>query len=168
VTLGKRYIAVCWDRENGEFAVRETYPDAAGARMAHEQFTHPVVRPRRVLEVDLDQLVDADASDEDRAMHAEAQELHWTAERERLWPALSGVEVVHVVWAGELVERDIEIHSWPPAGSGGQHTNGPNGGVLLIHKPTGVAAVSTEHRSQFRNRNEAMRTLRKLVDKGGG
>lgn len=43
-----------------------------------------------VVRGDLDWFIDADASDEQRAMHAEYMALHWTAEFNRLAPCLGG------------------------------------------------------------------------------
>lgn len=113
-----------------------------------------------VYAIDLDDLIEDGAPDERRAMHAERMELHWTAERERLWPALQGVRVIDVVWAGELVEGDIELHTWPVMGRGGQHVNVTPTGVLAVHKPTGLAVVA-----QLRDRVLSVPDLRAVLDR---
>ena len=61
-------------------------------------------------------------------------------------------------------EHDIELHAWPQHGrSGGQHTNRMSCGVLALHKPTGLAVVSTSERSQLSNKNAAITRLRVMV-----
>jgi len=60
-------------------------------------------------------------------------------------------------------DEDIEFHAWPRPERGGQHTGLSGSGVLVIHKPTGIAAVSTDERSQFANREKATAKLRQLL-----
>jgi protein subunit release factor B len=62
-----------------------------------------------------------------------------------------------------ILDTDIELHAWPARPVGGQHVNKYHCGCLAIHKPTGIAFVSTELRSQLANRNEAIKQLRLLV-----
>lgn len=62
-----------------------------------------------------------------------------------------------------LHEDDIEVHSWPGRRLGGQHVGVDRGGVLLVHKPTGVAVVCDEERSQLRNRQAAFEKLRTVL-----
>lgn len=66
-----------------------------------------------------------------------------------------------------LRDEDVELHAWPPHRYGGQHANGPGhgAGVLAIHRPTGIAAVSLDERSQMRNKHKAVALLRELVER---
>lgn len=53
---------------------------------------------------------------------------------------------------------DLDLHAWPPHRFGGQQVR-ENAGVLVIHRPTGLAAVSVDERSQLRNKSKAMERL---------
>ncbi len=61
-----------------------------------------------------------------------------------------------------VIDDDFEIHIWPPTPRGGQHV-GCRVGILLIHKPTGVAVVEESERSQVKCRAKALARLQSLL-----
>lgn len=55
---------------------------------------------------------------------------------------------------------ECRVDTFRSGGKGGQHQNKVESGVRLTHRPTGLVVISRKHRSQHRNREDALRRLR--------
>ena len=73
-------------------------------------------------------------------------------------PVVEDIEV-------EINPSDIKMEVFRSSGAGGQHINKTSSAVRLIHEPTGIVVECQTERSQFQNKDNAMRMLKtKLYD----
>ncbi len=63
----------------------------------------------------------------------------------------------------ELDPADVEMQVFRSSGAGGQHVNKTSSAVRLIHRPTGTVVECQQERSQFQNRDRAMRILASIL-----
>lgn len=58
-----------------------------------------------------------------------------------------------------LTRKDFDVHTFASGGPGGQHQNKTESGVRIVHRDSGAAGESREHRSQWQNKQAAFRRL---------
>ena len=82
--------------------------------------------------------------------------IHTSAATVAVLPVIDDVEI-------ELNPADIKMEVFRSSGAGGQHINKTSSAVRLIHEPTGIVVECQTERSQFQNRENAMRMLRTKI-----
>ena len=63
----------------------------------------------------------------------------------------------------EINPADLIFESCKSSGAGGQHINKTESAVRLTHKPTGIVVECQEERSQFKNKDKALKMLRAIL-----
>ncbi len=94
-----------------------------------------------------------------RVPETEAQgRIHTSTVTVAVLPEAEDVEV-------EINPADIKFETCKSSGAGGQHINKTESAIRLYHKPTGIVIECQDERSQFKNKDKAMKLLRaKLYD----
>ena len=59
----------------------------------------------------------------------------------------------------EIAPEDIKMDVYRSSGAGGQHINKTESAIRIIHHPTGVVVECQEERSQYKNKDKAMKML---------
>lgn len=84
--------------------------------------------------------------------------IHTSTATVAVLPVVEDVEI-------DINPADIKMEVFRSSGAGGQHINKTSSAVRLIHEPTGIVVECQTERSQFQNRDNAMKMLKtKLYD----